>query len=114
MLLIPARRRRAYREICFSITDMNTDTRELSDREIYERECLDDDFERKYGMKMIANTNGNGTFAGLKNTVFVAVILGMGVIVWDQQATNANFAREIAVLKLECKNNTRERGFDER
>lgn len=78
---------------------MNTDARELSEQELYDNQGLD----REYGMKIISHSNGS--FNGLKNAVFLAFVLGMGAIVWQQQNTNAGFREEIAVLKIECRNN---------
>ena len=81
---------------------MNTDARELTDEEINERESLAEDYDARWGMKIVQTDNG--TFNGLKNAVFTAFVLGMGCVVWMQQQTNAGFEREIAVLKLECRN----------
>lgn len=81
---------------------MNTDARELTDEEINERESLAEDYDARWGMKIVQTDNG--TFNGLKNAVFTAFVLGMGCVVWMQQQTNASFEREIAVLKLECRN----------
>jgi hypothetical protein len=85
---------------------MNTDDRELSDDELYAREGLKEDYDRKYGMKIINTTNGNGSYNGLKNTVFLAVVVGMGMALWAQKDINADFAKQIAVLQIECRNNT--------
>lgn len=92
---------------------MNTDARELSDSDIYERQALADEFDQRYGMK-IENHNGNGSFTALKNMVFVAVILSMGAIVWQQQSVNADFREQIAILKLECRNLAQARTYDGR
>jgi hypothetical protein len=91
-----------------------TDPHELTDREIYENQELGENFDRKYGMRMIDNsTNTNGTYANLKNAVFLAFVMSMAAIVWQQQDTNAKFREEIAVLKLECRNLARERTLNE-
>jgi hypothetical protein len=85
--------------------------KELTDRELYESEGLANEFDRKYGgMKIINTSNGNGSYNGLKNTVFMAIVLGMGVAIWLQKDTNAEFAKQIAVLQIECRNNTQLRG----
>lgn len=87
---------------------MNTDARELTDEEINARESLSDDYDRLFGGMKIVQTD-NGSFKALKDGVFFALILGMGVTVWIQQQTNATFEREIAVLKLECRNLAQQR-----
>jgi hypothetical protein len=77
---------------------MNTDARELTDKELYENESLAVEYDR---VKVIANDG----YGKLKDIVFTAVILGFGAIVWTQQGTNAQIERDIAVLKLACLHN---------
>ena len=83
---------------------MNTDSRELTDEELNAREALNEEYDDRYGYSMKQVVTDNGTFNGLKNAVFTAFVLGMGCVIWMQQQTNATFASEIAVLKLECRN----------
>lgn len=81
---------------------MNTDSRELTDEELNAREALNEEYDEFRRVPMIQIDNGS--FTGLKNAVFTAFVLGMGIVVWAQQQTNSEFSREIAVLKLECRN----------
>lgn len=82
---------------------MNTDARDLTDEEINEREALNEDYDDRYGMKIV-QIDKNGSFNALKNAVFFALVLGMGATVWVQQGQNAEFSKQIAILQFKCLN----------
>jgi hypothetical protein len=53
-------------------------------------------------VERIIENHGNGGFAKLKDTVFLAVILAAGAIIWAQQRSIDKIETDIAVLNLKC------------
>jgi hypothetical protein len=52
--------------------------------------------------RIIERNGSNGGFNKLKDVVFLAIILGAGAIIWQQQATIADIKQHLAVLDLKC------------
>ena len=63
--------------------------------------------------RIIESHNGNGGYNGLKNIVFVAVVLAAGGIIWAQQRSIDEIQTQIAVLNLKCSNQPLRRGSSE-
>lgn len=63
--------------------------------------------------RIIESHNGNGGYNGLKNIVFVAVVLAAGGIIWAQQRSIDEIETQIAVLNLKCSNQPLHRGASE-
>jgi hypothetical protein len=87
---------------------VNTEPLELTEKQLYENQGLGQEFDAKYGMKII-ETNGNGSYTSLKDKVFTAIIFGLGAFIWYQTVTNSQVQKDIAVLKLACLQNPQAR-----
>lgn len=53
----------------------------------------------------------NGGFGRFKDVVFVAIFLGAGAVIWEQQQTIGAIERDVAVLKVVCGNQPVKRGI---
>lgn len=54
--------------------------------------------------------NSNGSFNRFKDAIFVAVIMGAGWVIWQQQATIDDIKADVKVLKLQCAGQPNQRG----